>query len=158
MHLACATDKMEVHEQIRVFYDTLLRVHAVGAVLNTSGTRNVSRQHIRQLSGIAIGVCFVVYRPTIAADLRFTCSVCTLDRTVLLMVLCMRTDAIERDMSPVARQNTIFSFEITDLKKMRTLAPLGKSTGSKFDAKCWIWAPLEKLIASAVIPIPARSQ
>ena len=33
--------------------DALLRVLAVGAVFNTRGTRNVTRQHLRQLSGIA---------------------------------------------------------------------------------------------------------
>ena len=60
-----------------VFYDALLRVLAVGAVFNTRGTRNVSRQHLRQLSGIdseslaqsheqiivTFAVCFVVFRP-----------------------------------------------------------------------------------------------
>ena len=43
----------KVQDQICVFYDTLLRVLAVGAVFSTHGTRNVSRQHLRQLSGIA---------------------------------------------------------------------------------------------------------
>ena len=34
-------------------YDAFLRVFAVGAVFNTRGTRDVRRQHLRQLSGIA---------------------------------------------------------------------------------------------------------
>ena len=40
-------------EQICVCYDALLGVLAIGAVFNTRGTRDVSRQHLRQLSGIA---------------------------------------------------------------------------------------------------------
>ena len=45
--------RARVQEQICVFHDALLRMLAVGAVFNTRGTRDVSSQQLRQLSGIA---------------------------------------------------------------------------------------------------------
>ena len=71
-------------------YDALLRVLAVGAVFNTSGTRDASRQHLRQLSGIAseslahsheqtivtIGACFVVFQTKIVLDSGFIRAAC----------------------------------------------------------------------------------
>ena len=45
--------RAKVQKQICVCYDPFLRVFAVGAVFNTCGTRDVRRQHLRQLSGIA---------------------------------------------------------------------------------------------------------
>ena len=61
--------RAKVEKQICIFYKTLLRVLAIAAVFNTRGTRNVGRQNLRQLRGIAseslvtFGVCFVVHRP-----------------------------------------------------------------------------------------------
>ena len=97
-----------------MFNDALLRVLAVGAVFNTRGTRDVNSQHLRQLNGIAseslahsheqtivtIGICFVVFRTKIATNSVFIRAACVLvDRTVLFLAVCVRTDAIERDVS-----------------------------------------------------------
>ena len=121
-----------------MFYDALLRVLAVGAVFNTRGTRDVSRQHLRQLSGIAseslahsheqtivtIGICFVVFRTIMLQILGFySCFVCSIDRTVLFLAVCVRTDAIERDVSRVARQKTHFYFKMTDFKNKNLSTP-----------------------------------
>ena len=84
--------RAKVQEQICVFNDALLRVLAVGAVFNTRGTRDVNRQHLRQLSGIAseslahsheqtivtIGICFVVFRTKIATNSVFIRAACVL--------------------------------------------------------------------------------
>ena len=88
--------RQKVQEHICVFYDAILRV-LVGAVFKICGTRNVSRQHLRQLNGIAseslvhshelnssIRICIdVIWPKKRLRILRFTCLVCSWDRTVL---------------------------------------------------------------------------
>ena len=98
----------KVQEQICVFHDAFLRVLAVDAVFNTRGTRDVSRQHLRQLSGIASESLAHSHDKICYGFWVYSCCVCSMDRTVLLLAVYVRTDAIERDVSRVARQNTHF--------------------------------------------------
>ena len=125
-------------EHICVFYDALLRVLAVGEVFDTRGTRDVSRQHLHQLSGIAseslahsheqtivtMGVCFVVFRTKIAMDSRFTRAACV----VLIELCCSWLSACGRMRSRGMchewhAKTHIFCLKMTDLKNKNLSLP-----------------------------------
>ena len=97
----------------------VLRCASARACGRRSFQKHVSRQQMRQLSGVAreslahsheqpiltMGVCFVVFRTKKCHGLLvYSCCVCSLDRTVLLLAVCERMGAIERDVSRVTRQ------------------------------------------------------